>query len=45
MKPWGLPPSPTLTVMVAARGAIHIRVEEKLTNKPHLPTADERLEP
>lgn len=42
MKPWGLPPSPDLTVTVAERGALHIRVEEKLANTPHVPTADER---
>lgn len=42
MTPWGLPPSPTLTVVVAGGGSLHLRVEEKLANKPHVPTADER---
>jgi hypothetical protein len=41
MKAWGLPPSPTLTVTIAERGDVRLRVEEKLTNAPHVPTAEE----
>jgi hypothetical protein len=42
MKSWGTPPSPSLTVTVAGQGDLHIRVEEKLADAPHIPTADER---
>ncbi len=41
MKSRGLPPSPTLTVTIAERGDVRLRVEEKLANAPHVPTADE----
>jgi hypothetical protein len=41
-KPRGTHSSPVLTVTVATLGDVRIRVEEKLADKPHVPTADER---
>jgi hypothetical protein len=41
MKSSGLPPSPKLAVIIAERGDVGLRVEEKLTNRPHVPTAED----